>query len=207
LICQYFLQQVLAGASLGRAALEARQQFARSSPELDPTDIKTIAQFNLLGDPSIQPVKAPAPPEAVKLLKGIRAFRGGMDLVSLERHARRRQLIGTGIQLIQTQAVASKRLSERVEPSIDLKMRALAAANGIKSPELISFSVERPALSMTTGMKGRFKALVEDMPAPNAFHVAIGKIKTDHPKIINLALLVAKEQDGQLVSVRKLLSR
>ena len=58
LICQYFFESVLRGASLGRATLEARQEFAKSAPELDPADLKTMVQFNLLGDPSVQPVTA-----------------------------------------------------------------------------------------------------------------------------------------------------
>ncbi|MDH0864947.1 C25 family cysteine peptidase [Mitsuaria sp. GD03876] len=56
LLCQYFLQRVLAGASTGRALLEARQQFAGARTHLDPVDLKTLAQFYLLGDPSLQPV-------------------------------------------------------------------------------------------------------------------------------------------------------
>src|SRR5262249_8748979 len=60
LICQYFLERVLRGASLGRAALEARQQFARAASVLDPVDLKTLAQFSLMGDPSVHPVGRPA---------------------------------------------------------------------------------------------------------------------------------------------------
>jgi len=56
LICQFFLQRVLTGASSGRALLEARQQFAGARTHLDPVDLKTLAQFYLLGDPSLQPV-------------------------------------------------------------------------------------------------------------------------------------------------------
>ena len=58
LICQFFLQRVLQGASLGRACLEARLKFIRNVAK-DPSNLKTIAQFNLYGDPSIHPVKPP----------------------------------------------------------------------------------------------------------------------------------------------------
>ena len=54
-ICRMFVAEVLAGASLGRAALLARQQFVQSQSFLDPTDLKTLAQFNLLGDPAAVP--------------------------------------------------------------------------------------------------------------------------------------------------------
>ena len=56
LICQYFLAAVLHGASLGRAALEARQHFAEKWSHLNPEHQKTLAQFYLLGDPSVHPV-------------------------------------------------------------------------------------------------------------------------------------------------------
>ena len=57
LITQFFIKRVLDGASSGRAMLEAQQEFlTKSGPDLDPYELKTIAQFYLLGDPSLQPV-------------------------------------------------------------------------------------------------------------------------------------------------------
>jgi hypothetical protein len=57
LIAQYFIKNVIAGASTGRAMLEARQKFLSvSGPQLDPYELKTLAQFYLLGDPSLVPV-------------------------------------------------------------------------------------------------------------------------------------------------------
>lgn len=56
LITQFFVKNVMHGASIGRALLEARQLFlTKSAPHLDPYELKTLAQFFLLGDPSIQP--------------------------------------------------------------------------------------------------------------------------------------------------------
>lgn len=54
-LCQLFVQQALRGASLGRAMLEARLEYARQQSVVDPYDEKTLAQFVLLGDPSIHP--------------------------------------------------------------------------------------------------------------------------------------------------------
>jgi Peptidase family C25 len=68
LLTRFFLSAVLEGASLGRAALQARLRFVQEMGELDPYDLKTLVQFDLLGDPSVHPVKAPvpvAPPTAV----------------------------------------------------------------------------------------------------------------------------------------------
>ena len=58
LICQYYMINVSNGASTGRALLEARQRFlTESAPDLDPYELKTIAQFYILGDPSIQLIR------------------------------------------------------------------------------------------------------------------------------------------------------
>src|SRR5262249_9220547 len=59
ILCEFFLKSVLRGASLGRATLEARQYYAWMRSPLDPTDLKTLCQFNLYADPSIAPVKPP----------------------------------------------------------------------------------------------------------------------------------------------------
>ena len=47
-----------------RALLQARQRFAQEHGELDPVDLKTLVQFDLLGDPSITPVQVPVPKSA-----------------------------------------------------------------------------------------------------------------------------------------------
>ncbi|MEO5899638.1 MAG: C25 family cysteine peptidase, partial [Ilumatobacteraceae bacterium] len=55
-ITRMFLEAVAGGASLGRAALTARQRYVAAAGTLAPTDLKTLAQFDLLGDPSVHPV-------------------------------------------------------------------------------------------------------------------------------------------------------
>lgn len=59
IITRMFLETVVAGGSLGRAALDARQRFVAHAVSLDPVDLKTLAQFDLLGDPSVHPIAAP----------------------------------------------------------------------------------------------------------------------------------------------------
>lgn len=55
LISQYWLINALAGASLGRSCLQARQKFVAGQKMEDPVNLKTLAQFVLLGDPSLEP--------------------------------------------------------------------------------------------------------------------------------------------------------
>jgi len=62
-LCWLVVEEVLAGASLGRALLAARQRYVAAQPAMTPVDLKTLAQFSLLGDPSIHlvtPTPAPA---------------------------------------------------------------------------------------------------------------------------------------------------
>ncbi|MFI5150968.1 MAG: C25 family cysteine peptidase [Bacteroidia bacterium] len=55
LLTQYFVQYLLQGASSGRAFLQARLDYMhQSAVHKDPADLKTISQFLLLGDPSVQ---------------------------------------------------------------------------------------------------------------------------------------------------------
>lgn len=56
LICRYVLEGIATGASSGRAMLDARQRFIRESGAMAPEDLKTLVQFDLLGDPSLQAV-------------------------------------------------------------------------------------------------------------------------------------------------------
>lgn len=93
LITQYFIKNVLSGASSGRAFLEAQQKFLSVSGSLDPYELKTLGQFYLLGDPSLQPVK-----------KEVIAF----AFESIEN--RRLNLISKGLNLLATIEVC-----ERVE--------------------------------------------------------------------------------------------
>lgn len=65
IVCSY-LKGALHGASLGRALLEAKQDYvkwlATQGWPTDQPDEKTLIEYVLLGDPSLHPVVAPAAP-------------------------------------------------------------------------------------------------------------------------------------------------
>jgi hypothetical protein len=92
LICQYFLNSVLDGASTGRAMLEARQKFLDACGRtLDGHELKTIAQFYLLGDPSLSLVKTAATPMAANTVENRRKnlFQKGVGIgMSIQRSRR-----------------------------------------------------------------------------------------------------------------------
>ena len=86
-MCQSFLKQVLAGASLGRAALQARLDYIQAHAVLDPVDLKTLAQYSLLADPSIHCVQVP---------HELGTTQKGMSPLSMGRDLRREQLLRFG---------------------------------------------------------------------------------------------------------------
>jgi len=207
LICQYFLKSVLGGASLGRAALEARQKFAQHAPELDPVDLKTIAQFIFLGDPSIHPVKTTAAPASKT--RGMAAAAEG----SVSRDDRRRGLLVKGVMISQSQPVA-RRSTAALSPAVRSSLMKLAAKN-LEQPLVMSFDVDRRNPQVRSAfMKGRMAA-----KSPSSFHVLIGRGKRTgiapktrggtpgQPPIKPLIALVAKEAGGKIVSVRQLFGK
>lgn len=231
LICQYFLHSVFKGASTGRAALEARQRFIESSPELDPVDLKTLAQFNLYGDPSIVPVAAES-----KSTRTTRGAKAASEAAAATRADVRRQLLSKGLWLARNQPVAVERTGSTtrgsrtrgaggalVSSSVQAALKRLASNARLARAEVMSFGIERAPepKSMTRSMKAM-------RPASTAFHVIVGRAteggaptgsttrggtrgaktrpvaKEPTPPISTVVTLVAKEVDGQIVAVREL---
>lgn len=96
-LCMRFMQRVLAGASLGRAALEARQDLMDHHHGVDPTLFKTLAQFTLLGDPSIHPVR---PGPAIASRRGPRDRFSRHEAGQLAARLRRENLRRMGLALL-----------------------------------------------------------------------------------------------------------
>jgi hypothetical protein len=214
LLCQYFLRRVLAGSSLGRAALEARQEFAQSGPDLDPFDIKTLAQFSLFGDPSIHPVAIATPHLAVKgaPTKGVRGSAPktlSPMSTPIARAERRRQLLTKGLFVSATQPVARKTSRVTDRGAIAKTLRRLAKEANIAKPTVMSFKVElqsTPAQDATT--KRVFAAApAAKLPEGGAYHVAISSQSNSNGPVRQVKVVIAKELDGKLVSYRELLSR
>jgi hypothetical protein len=233
LICQFFLQNVIQGASLGRAALEARQRFIESSPEMDPFDLKTLAQFNLYGDPSIIPVAVPT--TKTRTTRG--TAKATFEATAASRAEVRRQLLTKGLWLAKNHPVAVERTATTtrgsrtrgggegggVSSGVAAELKRLARNFNMRDPAIMSFGIERAPepKSMTRSMKAM-------RPPTTAFHIMVGR--TDDggaaastttrgrtrgaksapasgdvlPPSAKLVGLVAKEVDGQVVSVREL---
>jgi hypothetical protein len=214
LLCQYFLRRVLAGASLGRAALEARQEFATAGPDLDPVDIKTLAQFSLFGDPSIHPVAVPTPHTAVSgLAKGFRKLGATVgtipaNLTPEARAERRKQALVKGLQIRDTQPVACRTSRAAVGSALAKALLRLAAGANITKPKTISFKIQ-PGSKPAGGAKAKkaFAMTEAKQPKASAYHVAIGSRSAPGIATRQVTAVIAKEFGGKLVSYRELRSR
>ena len=179
LICQYFLLSILGGASTGRAALTARQQFVAHAAQMDPIDLKTLAQFCLYGDPSIHPVVAAVPDTP----KGIVPE----DAARFRRSERREKLKVTGEFLQRTKPTASKReTGARMPAQAKATLANIARRSGLSSSEkFVAFKVKGVQRIKRPGSKAA--------SAPARYYLTVGK-----PDRFRVAV-VAKEVGGRIV--------
>lgn len=199
-ICQYFWREILLGSSLGAAVLRARQAYVKERSKLDPIDQKTLAQFNLLGDPSIHPVKVPVADKPVAHAKTV----GRADVYSLSlaagRSERRRNLFISGIAISKATAVAVP-IANHPGGGMSAALQSLAQKARIDRPETLSFNLRLPARSLSA-------AAVHSMPpSRERVHLVIGRGRSDRAPTPQIIAIVAKEENGRIVSYRTGYSR
>jgi hypothetical protein len=133
LLTQYFLIDVLDGASLGRACLQARQKFVLGEKMEDPINLKTLAQFILLGDPSLQPCGAEGKEakENVKVVEPAAA-----------RETRRIALVAAGKAASESSGYPGKKLL-RPPKRLHTLVRKLARQRGFRAApqNIVAFQV------------------------------------------------------------------
>jgi hypothetical protein len=202
LLCQYFLRSVLQGASLGRAALQARQEFVGGRTVVEPQDLKTLAQFSLMGDPSIHPVL----PQSDLVPVAADSMQKGLPSVALQllkgRTSRRSSLAATGSALLQSKAVAATSVEVRdAQLTISKVMEAVGVSateiSGEQAPVLLSFEISAPSLA-----GAKFLA----PPKPALIHVVARRGHEATP-VLAIELLVAREVAGQITSYRRLFAK
>ncbi|HMW23180.1 MAG TPA: C25 family cysteine peptidase [Burkholderiaceae bacterium] len=198
LITQYFLQRVLAGASLGRAVLEARLQFAGQRTHLDPYDLKTLAQFYLLGDPSLQPVAPSA--HALTRTPAFKAlFPANQD--RSVRALRREKLERDGghlqAALPKLQALAGDAVE--LPEAIAQALRSLARDSGMTGGAVRSFDLK--ARGRRAGGAALGQRRIHALAVPVSEGTQAGQ--AGH----RVRAIVVTEQDGALLHVRRLHSR
>ena len=194
-ICQFFLQNIIKGASLGRAALQARQDFIRKVSPVEASELKTIAQFNLYGDPSITALRIP------KARMHVAA-----ELERSERKDRRRLLFREGLDLSQKEPVPER--AGRPSKAVLEALRKSVSADGEEPGTVLSFAVRHKS-------NPKMPRQLKSEALPTAFHVMFanrrgkkGKaVAQAEPAVVDIVAFVGKEIDGKLVAVKKIRSR
>lgn len=195
LITQYFLLEILGGASIGRAALAARQRFVAQTGQMDPIDLKTLAQFCLYGDPSIHPVRLPTPTRVPASVEPDKAQR-------VARRERRARLKATGEFLLGTKPTASKAAKRvRRSPTVKKALRNIARIAGIPaSAEFTAFAVKAGPAAPRIGRKAGAGVGAE------RYYVVVRTPTRTQPttgKRLHLGTaVVAKEVGGRIVGYR-----
>lgn len=189
LLTQYFLLALLEGASVGRAALLARQKFVGQAGELDPYDLKTLGQFNVLGDPSIHPVKLPNPTGTPK---GVAA-----EVASRQQRRERRARMKLNGEFLQDTkpTAARKAVGGRRSAAVKQALGNISRMAGIGAKrEFTAYAVSVP-----TGMRrGLGKAA---NAVASRYYVTVYRPRPGGG--LNPAVgAVAKEVDGRIVGFR-----
>jgi hypothetical protein len=158
-LCTQFLAAVVKRATTGRALLQARQELvAASSGALDPFDLKTLAQFLLLGDPSLRPFGVPTGDVAIvgssKGAVKIKARTVVGVLPKVLTHAvhvaRRRKLRQRGDELARSTLSASRKAGS-IPPSVHDALTERLSAQGLTAGAALQFAPELPEKSAASG--------------------------------------------------------
>ena len=213
LITQYFLRPILLGASVGRAVLQARQQFVAATGHLSPYDLKTLVQFVGLGDASIHPVlasgtiarKRSARTDSLRA-KGLRA---ATSFLPPGRSSRRKALQQRGLALLATTQVSARFTDQKATHRELLAMVRHLALAGEVTVEYANYAAS-PAPILTKELvraeTSEGITVVRAEPAVR-FHVATAISHPEnfpHPQIV---AVVAREEGHRITSVRTLFSR
>ena len=190
LITQYFLIEVHKGASIGRAMLDARLEYVRQSAEMDPIDLKTLAQFCLYGDPSVHPVERDSPTAVPR----------GVDPVDARRYARaerRAKMRLSGESLQQNKPTASRASTARPTGQVEKSLRSIARAVGVDTKSRFT------TFDVSGGLAPARRSLTKANVQCERYHVMIaalpGRRKSD---LGGRVAIVAKEAGARVVGYR-----
>jgi len=207
LICQYFFEHIMAGASQGEATLMARQDFLKVLSVADPSDLKTLAQFNLMGDPSLHPVRAEAAGQSVVAGRTTKAMLRSArvaapdEVQAASRALRRRHLAAVSESLVQTVATAATGSITPTRGSVEAVLRAELRKAKARTRGIHSFAVRRPQMASAKALgPATAKARVDSV------HAAVGELPRGRAPFRRLYLVVARQQSGQLL-LKHLFSR
>ena len=137
-IIEEFFNNVLDGASIGRAFLQSRQTFVRLNPKLSRIELKTLAEFILLGDPSAHPIRKQKDSFMDSLFDIVKETKAEVN----ERKRRRQVLVENGKKIKENSTVA--RPNAKVQPGekVKVKINELLKETSLEETEVESHTFE-----------------------------------------------------------------
>lgn len=210
LVCQYAVEAVLKGASLGRAMLEARQRFVAQYSHQDPADLKTLLQFLLLGDPSIHPVQAAA--HSLARSETIRKAIASKRMQPAARDFRRERLARTGRNLAASVGAAVA-LPAALPKALHRLLVDAAEESGLVDLQFRSWRVAFPSTSdaplpgLAAARRQRSLHAVVGRPASASSSSGSAKRGTASAPRRRLTIILATLEGDTLVHLRRVHSR
>ena len=184
---QYFFMNLLGGASTGRSLLEARQKYITNhGPDLSPIDLKTIIQFNLLGDPSLQPVTGQK--EAQKKSLGIIQKK---PLADDSRKERRKYLLSKGTALagfVNRTEKGKKSNSKSARTPIKKLLQEFSLKESVGQTFSVAQNSQNKKTFRYNGMLKSTYHIYVEMKSGNDFKQKLLSIKELDGKVVNVQL-------------------
>ncbi|MGH8122116.1 MAG: hypothetical protein ACREPT_05035 [Rudaea sp.] len=219
LICQYFLQHVFAGASVGEAALLARLSFIKQMSVAAPTDLKTLAQFNLMADPSVHPVAAPPLGHHDSIMAGKHATASkrasasksktaapDLDMRTASRAQRRRHLAALGSVLSSAVATVETDSRHAATGGIAKLLQRELHSQGAEDHSICAYALNPPEAVEMSERLGLAAIKTPAATQARRIYTAIGRLpKGQHP-FDRYCAIVAHEMERGL-ALERLYSR
>jgi len=194
-ITQYFLIGIQkGGASTGRAFLEAQQRFVeKGDVKMDPTDLKTIIQFLLLGDPSITPIEHS--PKTTPGKTPVKSIMNKEAHDTKERKERRLKLAEKSIYIDST-SDAPVKMEAPVRGAVKTDIKKALRTYKFKDGKKISY-----------GFKKRKKSSVKNIPVDRNYRYHVYSDLKTGGVIDTLRLLVIQEVNNKVMEVKEYVRR
>jgi hypothetical protein len=200
LIAKYFLRHLLNGASLGRAFLETRQEYFSKFNQPDPIDYKTLAQFNLMGDPSLHFCIAKEAAPKSKKKTATTYFNPHRKGRRAELEIKASELNNTVSSLKEVSSVKSKSLKNEIE--VILRKNKLDPKNKGKT-----FAIQLPNLIRRGSKSVRAKKSHTPIDLKYSVYSATKRIKMKGLIIKKQRVLILRELNGQVVDQKLVVSK
>lgn len=199
LMCRFFFEEILKGASVGHAALAARQRYVQQEQTLNGVALKTLAQFIILGDASIHCIQTVTPESAVFSEHRITNL-APEESRKLERRSRRKRFWETGL-VLQQFSPRIERIDAR-SPEIQQQLENLSSQMVISNSTYLSHKVLYPA---SANVSENFREVEAAFPKITAFHLIFDTSGSNGPK--GRRVVEVSEFNGQIGRIRELYQR